>query len=55
MSAILSIRVPVRLAEELNQIAEETVITMQEATKAVNELAEQAHALSNLIEEMKKA
>ena len=44
-----------RSISEVNQIAEETVITMQEATKAVNELAEQAHALSNLIEEMKNA
>ncbi len=44
-----------RSISEVNHIAEETVVTMLQATKAVNELSEQAHALSTLIEEMKKA
>ena len=44
-----------RSISEVNHIAEETVVTMLEASKAVNELAEQTHALSALIEEMKNA
>ena len=44
-----------RSISEVNHIAEETVVTMQEATKAVNELAEQTYALSELIEEMKNS